>query len=188
MVKKNETSKTESKEEIALKTEKVKEESTEEPVIVEKPIEVSDLSRTERLNLADDIKKQDIVEHLESEKNRIEAITCPVCRKKLGLKGEDYQNTDNKNEVVECSNCEQLVKVTVRYTGPIENTKAEISTKARGYAWETRNPGLWEDKHVLKYVKAEAVKLEENRSVLTEDEQKLFRVMLLLLKKAKVIK
>lgn len=160
----------------------------EKVVEVEKPIEVQDMSKPERQKLIKDIEKQDIEDHLAKEAKRIESTTCPKCDAPLKLKAEDYMQEGNIPKVIECAKCENLVRVFVNYKASPQISRADISTKSRGYAWATQRPGDWKDKHVKRFVEEEQERLENNISSLSEEGQKLFRIQLLILKKLKVIK
>ncbi|MBZ2167005.1 hypothetical protein [Methanobacterium spitsbergense] len=179
------------KEELEQPVKKQEEKPIEQPVkevIVEKPIEVKDLSQTERSNLIEQVKQQDIQDHLDAEKQRIESTICPKCKKSLKLNAEDYLKEGNTPKIVECPNCERLIRAYVRYPGPIEIFKAEITTKSRGYAFATQKPGLWSDKDTVKWIEQEVERSDNGKSSLSAEGQKLFRIQQLILKKQKVIK
>ncbi|MCE7699501.1 MAG: hypothetical protein K8E24_012090 [Methanobacterium paludis] len=174
----------------AVKKESVKEKPVkdEKPVkvvekIVEKPIRVEKLSRSQRAKLTEDIVRQDIQDHLNVERQRIKDVLCPECGKSLKLKPEDYLKTGNKPQRIECPSCERIIRVQIRYPGPVQTTSAEITTKSRGYAWATQHPSTWKDSDVEKWVEQEEKAFSKNRSSLSPESQKLFRVLSLVLKK-----
>ncbi|AEG18643.1 hypothetical protein [Methanobacterium paludis] len=134
------------------------------------------------------LKQVKIKNHLKDEEKRIKEIKCPKCGKNLGLKPEDYMQKGSKATTIECPKCEQLIYTLVEYHDEPEQTSARMATKSKGYAWETQAPGIWKDKHTLRWAKEESEKLENNASRLTEENQKILRVQALILKELKLIK
>jgi RNase P subunit RPR2 len=157
-------------------------------VIVEKPIEVKDLSQTERANLIEQVKQQDIQDHLDTEKQRIKEIICPKCEKPLKINPDEYLKMGNKPREIECPSCERLIRVYIDYRQSPETSEALITTKARGFAWETKQPGTWKDKDTVKWVENEVERAKQGNPSLSPEGQIIFRIQQLILKKQKVIK
>jgi len=157
-------------------------------VEIEKPLNLSEKSPEELEDLQSKIESQKIENHLQEEEKRIKAMECPLCGRKLGLKPAKYMKTGNIPEEIECKKCEKLLTVSIIYKDDPETTNAEINIKPGNYAWETKLPVQWTDKHVTRWAEEEMLKIKENRSTLSINEQKLFRLLYLGLKKQKIIK
>ncbi|MDY9922788.1 hypothetical protein [Methanobacterium sp.] len=176
---------------MAKNDETTSEESSEvviKEVEVEKPLDLAEKSPEELENLQSEIESQKIQNHLQDEEARIKAMVCPLCGRKLGLKPDKYMKTGNIPEEIECKKCEKLLTVSVIYNDDPETTDAEITIKPGNYVWETKLPSQWTDKHVTRWAEEEMKKLPENRSSLSINEQKLFRLLYLGLKKQKLVK
>lgn len=163
-------------------------EVVEKIVEVEKPLDLTEKSPQELAELEAKIESQKIQNHLTEQEKQIKAVACPVCNRKLGLKPADYMKTGNLPEEIECKGCEKLLRVFINYRDDPQTSDADISVKSGGYVWETKIPPQWEDKHVVRWAEEEMEKLKENRSTLSINEQKLFRLLYLGLKKQKIIK
>lgn len=170
--------------------EAVQEEPKEQPIEEStQTLDVEAMSDLELASMQEKINAQKITNHLEAEKQRIEDTSCPSCGQTLGLKGEDYLKTDNLPQRIECPNCEMLSAVYVNYSNDPSIADANITVKPQGYVWETQAPSTWSDDHAKRWAQEESVKLAEGRSTLINlENQKLFRVMQLILKKQKLIK
>ncbi len=134
------------------------------------------------------INSQKVQNHLDAEAKRIKEISCPVCDTNLKLKPADYLKMGNKPEKLECKKCERFVTVYINYKEDPETSDADITVKSGGYPWATELPSTWEDKHVKRWIEEEEEKIKNNTSGLSVEGQKLFRMNLLALKKAKIIK
>jgi hypothetical protein len=170
-------------------------ENKEEEVVEEQPVEevtpalkIEAMSDLELAQVQDQINAQQITNHLEQEKQKIESVKCPACDKALGLKPEDYLKTGNLPQIIECPKCEMLASVNIRYTDDPSLAYAEITVKEQGYAWETQAPSEWTDTHAKRWAQEESKKLIDAKSTLSPEGQKLFRVLQLSLKKQKLIK
>jgi hypothetical protein len=159
-------------------------ETSEEPV----KTNIKKLTPKERQKLVEDIEKQNIKEHLEEEKQRIKDLECPNCGCNLGLKPKDYLKQDNLPVPVECKKCEKVITVIINYREDPTTTNADITLKIRPYAWISQPPTMWTDKHVKRWAEEEMQAIKENRSTLKMNEQKLFRMQYLGLKKQKIVK
>lgn len=172
------------------KAEKVQSEPKVVEVIkeVEKPLNLAEKSPTELAKLEEQIEAQKINNHLKSEKKRIEKVKCPVCNTNLKLDPEKYMKQGTIKEDIECKKCEKLITVTIGYDSDPASSTAKIEIKPGHYTWEVKKPSEWKDKHVLRWAEEEMEKLENNQSSLNPNEQKLFRLLYLGLKKQKIIK
>ena len=170
-------------------------ENEEEEVVEEQSVEevtpalqIEAMSDLELAQMQDQINAQQITNHLELEKQKIEDVTCPACDNALGLKAEDYLKTGNLPQIIECPKCEMLASVNIRYADDPSVAYAEITVKEQGYAWETQAPSEWTDTHTKRWAQEESKKLADAKSTLSPEGQKLFRVLQLSLKKQKLIK
>jgi DNA-directed RNA polymerase subunit RPC12/RpoP len=120
------------------------------------------------------LKTQKVENHLRDEANKIKAIKCPNCGKKLGLKPKSFMKKDGKAITVECE-CETLVYVLVDYRDSPETENARIVVKSKGHAWETQRPATWKDKHALKWYNLQVEAIKEDKCTLPEETQKLIR-------------
>ena len=117
------------KEESVAETDKI-EETTEQveetPVvqekIVENPLDLSDQSPAELAELQVNIKKQELENHLKSEAQRINDLSCPKCGENLGLKAEDYMKRGNLPQSTECKRGERDISAYINYKGEPENS------------------------------------------------------------------
>lgn len=155
---------------------------------VEVPITPENMSDQELDDLQAKIEYQKIQNHTNKEAERIRAISCPSCGTNLDLNPDDYMKKGNKPEKIECQKCERLNTVYINYKDEPESSEAEITVKPGGFAWATQLPATWKDKHVKRWVEDEAQKISENKSSLTVEGQKLFRMQYLALKKLKIVK
>ena len=149
---------------------------------------IEDLTPAERQELVEDIKAQNIKEHLEAEKQRIKDLECPTCGRNIGLKPENYLKQGNLPIPVECKKCEKIITVIINYKEDPTVSNADITLKIRPYAWISQPPTMWTDKHVRRWAEEEMMAIKENRSTLNMNEQKLFRMQYLGLKKQKIVK
>jgi hypothetical protein len=166
----------------------VKNEDIEETMPETSIKQIEDMTPKERQKLVADIEKQNIQDHIEAEKQRIKNIECPNCGRNLGLKPENYLKQDNLPVPVECKKCEKVITVIVNYREDPTLCTADITLKIRPYAWIGQPPTMWTDKHVKRWAEEEMQAIKENRSTLNMNEQKLFRMMYLGLKKQKIVK
>jgi len=155
---------------------------------VEKPLNLAEKSPQELAELQANIRKQEQINHIKAEAKRIKELSCPKCGENLGLNPKNYMKQGNLPESMECKGCERLISVYINYKEDPTISKAEISTKAKGYVWINQLPSTWQDKHTIKWVEQEKERLLKNQSTLSPDNQKLFRVQLLILEKLKIIK
>lgn len=177
------------KKEPIIEEEMVQEEPIKEKIVeIEKPLNLAEKSTAELDKLEADIENQKIQNHLESERKRIEEISCKNCGNNLELQPEDYMKQNNTPFKLECKKCEKQQTITIQYTEPPETGTAIIEVKSGNYAWEVNDPSTWKDKHVQRWMEDEQEKLETNRSTLKPNEKKLFRVLQLLAQKQKIIK
>lgn len=169
---------------------KNKDESSEPELVKEvgNPLNLADKSPKELEELQSQIESQKTENHLKREEKRIKAIECPVCGRKLKLKPKRYMQTGNTPEELECPGCEKLLRVFINYKENPETSTADITVKSGGYAWETKVPGEWDDKHVKRWAEEEMARIKENRSALSIEEQKIFRLLYLAVKKQKIVK
>ncbi|BDZ68594.1 hypothetical protein [Methanobacterium ferruginis] len=156
---------------------------------VEKPLNLAEKSPTELEQLKDQIEAQKVENHLEAEKKKIKALKCPACNTNLKLDPERYMKEGSIKDETECKKCEKLVTVGITYNGDPSILTAQIDgPRAGNFVWEVKKPVDWEDKHVKKWAEEEMSKLKENKSSLSINEQKLFRLLYLGLKKQKIVK
>lgn len=149
---------------------------------------LSDKSSAELDEIEREIKAKRLQNHLENEKARIKALNCPKCGNNLELDPNEYMKKGNPPHTVECKDCERLIHVTIRYKDNPENSEAILRVKSLGYPWQNQAPSTWTDEHVEKWLADEKPRFEDNKSQLPEENQKIFRVQLYILKKLKVLK
>jgi hypothetical protein len=89
---------------------------------------------------------------------------------------------------VECKKCEKVITVFINYREDPKLCTGDVTLKIRPYVWIGQPPTMWTDKHVRRWAEEEMHAIKENRSTLNMNEQKLFRMMYLGLKKKKIIK